>query len=41
MSPDITTSDFFLWGYVKDRVFIPPLPRWPHWAKGTDHCSSE
>ena len=19
--------DFFLWGYVKDRVFVPPLPR--------------
>jgi hypothetical protein len=19
--------DFFLWGYVKDRVFAPPLPR--------------
>jgi hypothetical protein len=19
--------DFFLWGYVKDRVFIPTLPR--------------
>ena len=18
---------FFLWGYVKDRVFVPPLPR--------------
>jgi hypothetical protein len=26
-SPDITPSDFFLWGYVKDRVFVPPLPR--------------
>jgi len=24
-SPDITPSDFFLWGYVKDWVFIPPL----------------
>ena len=20
-------SFFFLWGYVKDRVFVPPLPR--------------
>jgi hypothetical protein len=19
-------SDFFLWGYIKDRVFVPPLP---------------
>ena len=26
-SPDITACDFFLWGYVKDRVFVPPLPR--------------
>jgi len=26
MSPDITPSDF-LWGYVKDRVFTPLLPR--------------
>jgi hypothetical protein len=20
-------KNFFLWGYVKDRVFVPPLPR--------------
>jgi hypothetical protein len=26
-SPDITLCDFFLWGYVKDWVFISPLPR--------------
>jgi hypothetical protein len=26
-SPDITPCDFFLWEYVKDRVFVPPLPR--------------
>jgi hypothetical protein len=26
-SPDIMPCDFFLWGYVKDRVFVPPLPR--------------
>ena len=26
-SPDITSCDFFLWGCVKDRVFVPPLPR--------------
>jgi hypothetical protein len=25
-SPAITPCDFFLWGRVKDRVFIPPLP---------------
>jgi hypothetical protein len=25
--PDITPCDFFLWAYVKHRVFTPPLPR--------------
>src|SRR5215469_4357002 len=25
-SPDLTQLDFFLWGFVKDRVFVPPLP---------------
>jgi len=25
-SPDLTICDFFLWGYVKDRVYVPPLP---------------
>jgi hypothetical protein len=25
-SPDLTPCDFFLWGYVKDRVYLPPLP---------------
>ena len=25
-SPDLTVCDFFLWGFVKDKVFIPPLP---------------
>jgi len=25
-SPDMTPCDFFLWGYVKDRVYVPPLP---------------
>ena len=25
-SPDATTCDFFLWGYVKDQVYVPPLP---------------
>jgi len=25
-SPDTTPSDFFLWGYVKDQVYVPPLP---------------
>ena len=25
-SPDLTPLDFFLWGFVKDRLFVPPLP---------------
>jgi hypothetical protein len=25
-SPDLTPLDFFLWGFVKDRVFLSPLP---------------
>lgn len=25
-SPDLTVCDFFLWGFVKDNVYIPPLP---------------
>ncbi|KAG8260666.1 hypothetical protein J6590_091835, partial [Homalodisca vitripennis] len=24
-SPDLTPCDFFLWGYVKEKVFVPPL----------------
>jgi hypothetical protein len=24
-SPDLISSDFFLWGCVKDAVFMPPL----------------
>jgi hypothetical protein len=26
-SPNITPCDFFLWSYVKDNVYVPPLPR--------------
>lgn len=26
-SPDLSPCDFYLWGYLKDRVYIPPLPR--------------
>ena len=26
LSPGLTPCDFFLWGYIKDRVFVPPLP---------------
>ena len=25
-SPDATSCGFFLWGYVKDQVYVPPLP---------------
>lgn len=25
-SPDLTPCDFFLWGFIKDRVYVPPLP---------------
>ena len=25
-SPDATPCEFFLWGYVKDKVHVPPLP---------------
>jgi hypothetical protein len=25
-SPDLTPLDFFLWGFVKDRVYVPSLP---------------
>jgi hypothetical protein len=25
-SPDLTACDFFLWGFVKDSVYVPPLP---------------
>jgi hypothetical protein len=24
-SPDLTPCDFFLWGYIKDIAFVPPL----------------
>ena len=24
--PDLTPYDFFLWGFVKDSVYVPPLP---------------
>jgi len=25
-SPELTTCDYFLWGYVKGKVFVPPPP---------------
>ena len=26
-SPDLTVCDFFLWAFVKDSVYVPPLPK--------------
>ena len=26
-SPDFTPCDFFLWGFVKGLVYVPPIPR--------------
>ena len=25
-SPDLTSCNFFLWGFVKDTVSVPPIP---------------
>ena len=25
-SPDATPCDFFLWGYVKEQIYVPPPP---------------
>jgi hypothetical protein len=25
LTPNLTPCDFFLWGYVKDRVYVPSL----------------
>ena len=25
-SPDLTPMRFFLWGFVKDKLYVPPLP---------------
>ena len=25
-SPDATQCDLFLWGYIKDQVYVPPFP---------------
>ncbi|PSN36412.1 hypothetical protein C0J52_25453 [Blattella germanica] len=25
-SPDLTPCDFFMWGFIKDHVYVPPLP---------------
>ena len=44
-SPDLTPCDFFLWSFVKDHVFVPPMPldlaelrqRIEHAVAGIDH----
>ena len=28
-SLDLTVCDFFLWGFIKDNVYVPPLPKTP------------
>jgi hypothetical protein len=38
--------DFFLWGYVKDTAYVPPLPRnlhelWLLWGEQQRICCSE
>jgi hypothetical protein len=25
-SPDLTPLDFRIWGFVKDKVYVPPMP---------------
>jgi hypothetical protein len=25
-SPDLTPLDFSVWGYIKEKGFVPPLP---------------
>ena len=43
--PDLTPYDFFLWGFVKDSVYVPPLPiphqrtSWSDNACTADHYS--
>jgi hypothetical protein len=24
--PDLTSLDFPVWGYIKEKIFVPPLP---------------
>ena len=35
-SPDATPYDFFLRGYVKDQVYVPPLPAKYPGTEGTN-----
>ncbi|KAJ4449299.1 hypothetical protein ANN_00697 [Periplaneta americana] len=27
ISRELTLCDYFLWGYIKDKVYMPPLPQ--------------
>ena len=38
-SPDLTPCDFFLWRYVKDNAYKPPLP--PNVRELQDHILAE
>ncbi|GBN56792.1 hypothetical protein AVEN_23056-1 [Araneus ventricosus] len=37
-SPDLTPCDFSLWGYVKDKVYAPPIANNSESTAGTHHC---
>ncbi|GBL65155.1 hypothetical protein AVEN_136820-1 [Araneus ventricosus] len=37
-SPNLTPCDFFMWGYVKDRVYIPPIANNAASTAGRHHC---
>ena len=43
-SPDLTPCDFFLWGFVKDSVYVPPyVPQETSWSDNActaDHYSA-
>jgi hypothetical protein len=33
-SPDLTPCDFFVWGFIKDTVYLPPPRRYHHLDEG-------
>ena len=40
-SPDLTPLDFFLWGFVKGKVYYPPLATSIKDLKKTQPCGSD
>ncbi|XP_033745047.1 uncharacterized protein LOC117330676 [Pecten maximus] len=41
-SPDLNPSDFYLWGYLKDRVYIPPPSNLQYYpARHMQECGEE